>query len=157
MTTTSVHPIFLKTRDIPDSMNKRPTVLEMCLAAERSAGKGAVIGAQQINGADREEARSEGETEEMESSQPDDSHRQPLPQQNQQRRGRHEERQVTLSSPLRLQNPPRHRSETPKRPRSSEEYSPREVTGRGKYTKRNNGRSGRQEAPMTNTVGDTCR
>ncbi|KAL8607266.1 hypothetical protein ACOMHN_047597 [Nucella lapillus] len=75
--------------------------------------------------ADREEARSEGETEEMESSQSDDSQRQPLPQQDQQRRGRPEERQATLSSSLRLQNPPRHRSETPKSPHSSEEFSPR--------------------------------
>ncbi|KAL8613595.1 hypothetical protein ACOMHN_022014 [Nucella lapillus] len=62
----------------------------------------------------------------MESSQPDDSPRQQLPQQDQQRRGRPEERQATLSSSLRLQNHPRHRSETPKRPRSSEESSPRE-------------------------------
>ncbi|KAL8575825.1 hypothetical protein ACOMHN_014830 [Nucella lapillus] len=85
--------------------------------------------------ADWEDARSEGETEEMESSQPDDSQRLPLPQQDQPRRGRPEERQATLSSSLRLQNPPRHRSETPKRPRSSKESSPREVTGRGKYTK----------------------
>ncbi|KAL8603455.1 hypothetical protein ACOMHN_053122 [Nucella lapillus] len=93
----------------------------------------------------------------MESSQPDDSQRQPLPQQDQRRRGRPEERQATLSSSLRLQNPPRHRSETLKRPCSSEESSPREVTGMGTHTKRNNGRSSRQEAPVTSTVGDTCR
>eukprot|EP00745_Piridium_sociabile_P024993 TRINITY_DN39581_c0_g2_i1.p1 TRINITY_DN39581_c0_g2~~TRINITY_DN39581_c0_g2_i1.p1 ORF type:complete len:415 (+),score=49.06 TRINITY_DN39581_c0_g2_i1:137-1246(+) len=47
---TGVNPVFVKSKDIPDSANKRPMVLEMCLAAEKSGGQGSVVGAQQIHG-----------------------------------------------------------------------------------------------------------
>ncbi|XP_076435070.1 uncharacterized protein LOC143274947 [Babylonia areolata] len=45
-----VNPVFLRQKDIPDVDNNRPTVLEMCLAAERSSGQGSVLGAQDIRG-----------------------------------------------------------------------------------------------------------
>ena len=46
----TITPVFLRQRDIPDSANTRPTVLEMCLAAERVAGHGSILGAQDIRG-----------------------------------------------------------------------------------------------------------
>jgi len=45
-----VNPVFLKLRDIPRSDTLRPTVLEICLAAERSTGQGTIVGAQDIRG-----------------------------------------------------------------------------------------------------------
>eukprot|EP00745_Piridium_sociabile_P041150 TRINITY_DN8081_c0_g1_i4.p2 TRINITY_DN8081_c0_g1~~TRINITY_DN8081_c0_g1_i4.p2 ORF type:complete len:204 (+),score=19.69 TRINITY_DN8081_c0_g1_i4:325-936(+) len=46
-----VNPVFLKTRDIPNFSGDRPaTVLEMCIAAERTAGQGSIVGAQLIGG-----------------------------------------------------------------------------------------------------------
>ena len=47
---TSVHPVFVRPKDIPDSESIRPTVLEMCLAAERETGQGTVLGAPDIRG-----------------------------------------------------------------------------------------------------------
>lgn len=45
-----VNPVFVKTGDIPESVKKQPSVLEICLAGEKTAGQGSVVGAQQING-----------------------------------------------------------------------------------------------------------
>eukprot|EP00745_Piridium_sociabile_P016465 TRINITY_DN24476_c0_g2_i3.p1 TRINITY_DN24476_c0_g2~~TRINITY_DN24476_c0_g2_i3.p1 ORF type:complete len:403 (-),score=71.25 TRINITY_DN24476_c0_g2_i3:645-1853(-) len=46
----SVNPVFIKQRDIPNSESSFPTVLELCLSAERSCGKGSIVGAQSIRG-----------------------------------------------------------------------------------------------------------
>eukprot|EP00745_Piridium_sociabile_P029550 TRINITY_DN4859_c0_g1_i2.p1 TRINITY_DN4859_c0_g1~~TRINITY_DN4859_c0_g1_i2.p1 ORF type:complete len:370 (-),score=53.75 TRINITY_DN4859_c0_g1_i2:82-1191(-) len=46
----SVQSVFLKNRDIPNSVQNRVTGLELCLAAERTAGNGTVVGAQNIRG-----------------------------------------------------------------------------------------------------------
>ena len=46
-----VLPVFLKTRDVPYTNADRPlTVLELCVAAERTSGQGGVVGAQVIGG-----------------------------------------------------------------------------------------------------------
>ena len=46
-----VFPVFLKSKDIPNASADHPvTVLEMCLAAEKTAGPGSVVGAQLIGG-----------------------------------------------------------------------------------------------------------
>ena len=51
MTATGVNPVFVKSRDLPVSCDEHPpTVLEVCLAAERMAGNGTVVGAQLIGG-----------------------------------------------------------------------------------------------------------
>ena len=47
---TSAHPVFVRTKDIPDSESIRSTVLEICLAADRETGQGTVLGAQDIRG-----------------------------------------------------------------------------------------------------------
>ena len=48
---TSVLPVFFKSKDLPDAFSDRPaSVLEICLAAERTAGSGSTIGAQLIGG-----------------------------------------------------------------------------------------------------------
>ena len=49
-TSPTVKPVFIKARDIPDATNVRPSVLELCLAAERETGQGTVVGAQAIGG-----------------------------------------------------------------------------------------------------------
>ena len=46
----SVPPVFLRQRDIPNSETEFPTVLEVCLSSERSSGQGSVVGAQAIRG-----------------------------------------------------------------------------------------------------------
>ena len=46
----SVNPVFIKSRDIPDSFENRPSVIDICLAAEKTSGQGSVIGAQCIRG-----------------------------------------------------------------------------------------------------------
>jgi len=46
----TIPPVFLKLRDIPDSTTNRPSVLEMCLAAEKVSGRGSIVGAQDIRG-----------------------------------------------------------------------------------------------------------
>ena len=43
-------PVFLKQRDISNSATQRPTVLEICVAAERVSGTGSIVGAQNIRG-----------------------------------------------------------------------------------------------------------
>lgn len=51
MAATTANPVFVRARDLPVTDNRRPpTVLEICLAAERTAGTGSVAGAQQIGG-----------------------------------------------------------------------------------------------------------
>jgi len=45
-----VLPVFIKSKDVPRSGDRRPTVLEVCLAAERTSGSGSVLGAQEIHG-----------------------------------------------------------------------------------------------------------
>ena len=50
MASYSVAPVFFKSTSIPDASIKRPTVLEVCLAAEKVTGQGSVIGAQIIGG-----------------------------------------------------------------------------------------------------------
>ena len=47
---TSVHTVFVRTKDIPDSESIRPTVLKICLAADRETGQGTVLGAQDFRG-----------------------------------------------------------------------------------------------------------
>ena len=50
-TMSGVQPVFLKNRDIPISNASRPaTVLELCVAAERTTGQGGVVGSQVIGG-----------------------------------------------------------------------------------------------------------
>ena len=46
----SVHPVFIKARDIPDNFNKPANVLELCVAAEKVAGTASIVGAQLIGG-----------------------------------------------------------------------------------------------------------
>ena len=46
----STTPVFLKEKDIPNATNERPSVLEICLAAEKTAGSGSMLGAQSIRG-----------------------------------------------------------------------------------------------------------
>ena len=46
----SIHPVFLKRRDIPSVGDGEVSVLEMCLAAERVSGSGTIVGAQLIRG-----------------------------------------------------------------------------------------------------------
>lgn len=48
LTSASVQPVFLKDRDIPNGQQNRVTGLELCLAAERTAGHSTVVGAQLI-------------------------------------------------------------------------------------------------------------
>ena len=51
MSAPSVKPLFVKARDFPVTDDRRlPTVLEICLAAEKTTGQGSIIGAQQIGG-----------------------------------------------------------------------------------------------------------
>ena len=45
----TVLPVFVRSKDIPKNNNMFPSVLEMCLAAERTAGQGTILGAQEIN------------------------------------------------------------------------------------------------------------
>lgn len=45
-----VNPVFLKNKDIPDSSTKYPSVLEICLAAEKVSGRSSIVGAQEIRG-----------------------------------------------------------------------------------------------------------
>ena len=45
----SIHPVFIKNRDIPEGRD-RISGLELCLAAEQSAGRGTIVGAQDIRG-----------------------------------------------------------------------------------------------------------
>lgn len=49
MSVSSVEPVFLKNRDIPDSEN-RISGLDLCLAGEQSSGRGSIVGAQDIRG-----------------------------------------------------------------------------------------------------------
>merc|ERR1712243_347851 len=42
--------MFLKDRNIPDGVRHRPSVIELCVAGEKVAGTGSIIGAQQIGG-----------------------------------------------------------------------------------------------------------
>lgn len=49
-TFSTVQPVFLKQNSIPDCVINRPSVLEMCLAAERTSGQGSILGAQEIRG-----------------------------------------------------------------------------------------------------------
>lgn len=46
----SVRPVFVKRRDIPNVEENQPTVLEICLAAEKSSGRGTILGAQAVRG-----------------------------------------------------------------------------------------------------------
>lgn len=46
----SALPVFIKNRGIPNSDVNRPTCLEICLAAERVAGRDSIVGAQDIKG-----------------------------------------------------------------------------------------------------------
>lgn len=46
----SALPVFIKNRDIPNSDVNRPNCLELCLAAERVAGRDSIVGAQDIKG-----------------------------------------------------------------------------------------------------------
>eukprot|EP00745_Piridium_sociabile_P001802 TRINITY_DN110908_c0_g1_i12.p3 TRINITY_DN110908_c0_g1~~TRINITY_DN110908_c0_g1_i12.p3 ORF type:complete len:149 (-),score=21.76 TRINITY_DN110908_c0_g1_i12:900-1346(-) len=45
-------PVFIRNRDIPGAsdFNSRPSVLDVCLAAERVLGRDSIIGAQMIKG-----------------------------------------------------------------------------------------------------------
>ena len=45
-----VKPVFIKARSVPDAENRTVSVVEMCVAAEATAGKGSIKGAQQIHG-----------------------------------------------------------------------------------------------------------
>ena len=46
----TVSPVFIKTRDIPDNETNRLSVLEMCIGAEKVSGAGSILGAQTIRG-----------------------------------------------------------------------------------------------------------
>ena len=57
-------PVFIKIRDVPDNETNRLSVLEMCIAAEKVAGAGSILGAQTIRGLWRVyPTTSEGRTE----------------------------------------------------------------------------------------------
>ena len=45
-----VLPVFLRNKDIPNAQSRHPSVLEVCLSAERTSGQGTVLGAQEIHG-----------------------------------------------------------------------------------------------------------
>ena len=47
---TSVNPVIIRMKGIPDSESNQPTVLEVCLEAEREMGQGTMLGAQAIRG-----------------------------------------------------------------------------------------------------------
>ena len=47
---TCANPVFLKQKDIPNSVNDHPTVLELCVAAEKVSGQDSIVGAQNIRG-----------------------------------------------------------------------------------------------------------
>ena len=47
---TAITPVFLTNSSIPDSDSNRMSGLDLCLAGERTAGQGGIIGAQQIRG-----------------------------------------------------------------------------------------------------------
>ena len=46
----SIQPVFLRGKNIPENDVDRPSVLEVCLSAERAAGQGSILGAQDIRG-----------------------------------------------------------------------------------------------------------
>ena len=46
----SVQPVYVKERSIPGCEETKPTVLEICRAAERATGQGTIRGAQNIRG-----------------------------------------------------------------------------------------------------------
>ncbi|KAL8625357.1 hypothetical protein ACOMHN_044500 [Nucella lapillus] len=49
-TFSTIKPVFLKQKDIPEAEKNRPSVLDICLAGERVAGRGSIFGAQEIRG-----------------------------------------------------------------------------------------------------------
>ena len=46
----TVEPVFVLRRDIPQGYENRPTVLEVCVAAENTSGRGTILGSQPIGG-----------------------------------------------------------------------------------------------------------
>ena len=46
----SVKPVFIKTKDIPGNEENPPAVIEVCLAGEKSAGSGSILGSQSVRG-----------------------------------------------------------------------------------------------------------
>ncbi|XP_076436758.1 uncharacterized protein LOC143298339 [Babylonia areolata] len=143
---TGVNPVFLKSKDVPNVTSDRPvSVLEMCLAAERTAGQGSVIGAQLMNGLWRiypasREARSTILVQGVR-----------IRGTAQQTRGRSKARQTTLRSSLQLGSSPRRRSETPKRRRSGDTCSPETS---GKQPRRDGRISDRPSPPVSDNEDD---